>query len=198
MANPSSRRVWIILIAVIALIVIYAVSLNNSLIRKDERVKLTWGNLQSAYQRRLDLVPNLVNVVKATADFESTTLQQVTEARARATELTVSAAPSSYADFQGKEQAQGQVALATNRLLAVMERYPTLKGTQSFSTLQAQLEGTERRIRFSRNDFNKSIAEYNQSVKVFPAVLFAGILGYREREGFTAQAGAAGAPEIKF
>jgi LemA protein len=164
----------------------------------DENVKAKWNNVQSDYQRRSDLIPNLVNTVKGAANFEQTTLTQVMEARAKATSVNISAenlTPDKIAAFQ---QAQGQVTGALGRLLAVAEAYPQLQATQNFRDLQAQLEGTENRIKVSRNDFNSSVQEYNVGLRKFPNNLFAGAFGFHAKEGFKADPGSEKAPEVKF
>ena len=143
---------------------IWVVIAYNSFVGKEEKVKLQWAEVQNAYQRRLNLVPNLVNVVKGGASFEQTTLQKIAEARAKATNITVSGDVTAQ-QFNAQSAAQDELAAAANRLLIVVEKYPDLKGARAFSDLQAQLEGTERRIKFARKDFNESIAAYNSSVR---------------------------------
>jgi LemA protein len=183
--------------AVILVLVIFVATTYNSLVKHEEDVKRDWGNLNTTYQRRNDLVPSLVAVVKASSEYEKNVLTQVAEARAKAARVNVSG-NISFQDYQQIEQAQGEVANSVNRALAVVENYPDLKATQNFLALQTQLEGTERRIKTARNDFNKAVATYNQKVRRFPTNIAAGILGFRPREGFTADAGASQAPEIKF
>lgn len=184
--------------AVVLLLVIWVVVTYNGLVKKEETVKLKWNEVQNAYQRRLSLIPNVVNVVKGGADFEQTTLQQVTEARARATAVTVSTTDLSADQVQQQTKAQDELAAVTNRLLITVEKYPELKGTAAFSGLQTQLEGTERRIKVARKNFNESIQVYNSSVKSFPTKIAAGLLGFKPKEGFTADAGSDKATEIKF
>jgi LemA protein len=170
----------------------------NSLVKQDETVKNMWNNVQSQYQRRTDLIPNLVNTVKGEANFEQSTLTGIVEARARATQVTVdpdNLTPEKVAEFQ---QAQGQVTSALGRLLAVVENYPNLKTNEGFRALQAELAGTENRINVARNDFNNSVNAYNTKVRSFPTNIFAGIFGFSKKEGFKAEAGAEKAPEVKF
>ena len=158
----------IIIVAVILLFGGCACSGYNGLVAKDENVKNKWANVQSDYQRRSDLIPNLVNTVKGAANFEQTTLTNVIEARAKATQVQINAndlTPENLAKFQ---QAQAGLSGALGRLLAVAEAYPDLKATQNFRDLQAQLEGTENRIKVSRNDFNAAVQEYNQTCQEFP------------------------------
>ncbi len=169
----------------------------NGLVSKDEKVKQQWAEVQNAYQRRLDLIPNVVNVVKGGAEYEQTTLQKVVEARAKATSIVTSnnISPDNY-NRQGA--VQDELASAANRLLVSVEKYPQLKGTRAFSDLQVQLEGTERRIKVARKDFNGAIATYNSSVKSFPTNIIGSMLGFKPREGFKSDAGADKAVEIKF
>ncbi|MCP9751911.1 LemA family protein [Ferruginibacter sp. HRS2-29] len=182
---------------IIVLLGIYVMVTYNGLVSKEEKVKLQWNEVQNAYQRRNDLVPNLVNVVKAGAEYEQTTLQQVTEARAKAGSINISGDVSAD-QYQQQTAVQDQLASATNRLLIAVEKYPDIKGTKAFSDLQVQLVGTERRIKIARKDFNDAIATYNSSVKSFPTKLVAGMLGFKPKEGFTADAGAEKSVEIKF
>lgn len=183
--------------AVVLVCIIFFVSSYNSLVKHEEDVKKNWGNLNTTYQRRNDLVPSLVAVVKASSEYEKNVLTQVAQARAKAAQVTTSG-NISFQDYQQLEQAQGEVVNTLNRALAVVENYPDLKATKNFLALQTQLEGTERRIKVARNDFNSSVATYNQKVRRFPTNMAAGILGFRPKEGFTADAGASQAPEIKF
>jgi LemA protein len=170
----------------------------NGLVKQDEIVNKAWNNVQSDYQRRADLIPNLVNTVKGEANFEQSTLTQVIQARASATQVKVDPAdltPEKLAQFQA---AQGQLSQALGRLLVVTENYPNLRANDAFRGLQAQLEGTENRIKVSRNDFNAAVADYNVKVRSFPMNIFAGMFGFKAKTGFTADAGAEKAPEVKF
>jgi len=194
----NNKRSLYIAGAVAALVIIFCIVTYNSLVKKDEKVKKQWNEVQSAYQRRLDLVPNLVTVVKGAADFEHTTLDKVTEARAKAGSVTFSVDSISADNYQKQTAAQNELAAAANNLVIRVENYPTLKGTEAFAGLQAQLEGTERRIKFSRKDFNDAIQDYNSSVRSFPTKIVAGLFGFKTKEGFQADAGADQAVEIKF
>jgi LemA protein len=184
--------------AVLVLLGIFLMTTFNALVKKEEKVKLQWNEVQNAYQRRIDLVPNLVNVVKGQADFEQTTLQKIAEARAKAGQVTTTASELTEENYRQQNAAQNELAAATNNLIAVVEKYPNLQGTEAFRGLQTQLEGTERRIKFARKDFNDAIAAFNSSVRSFPTNLIAGIFGFQSKEGFQSDAGAEKAIEIKF
>jgi len=172
----------------------------NKLQGLDEDVKAAWGEVQNQYQRRADLVPNLVATVKGAAQFEQQTLQQVIEARAQATSIKLDAnALSNPETFKKFEQAQQQLSGALSRLMVVVERYPDLKANQNFRDLQAQLEGTENRITVARKRYVESVAEYNKAVRYFPTNLTANyLLGLKVRETFSAEPSAAKPPEVKF
>ena len=170
----------------------------NGLVQQDEAVKLAWNNVQSDYQRRADLIPNLVNTVKGEANFEQTTLTKVIEARASATQVKIDPTNLTPEKLQEFQQAQGQVSQALGRLLVVSEQYPNLRANDAFRGLQAQLEGTENRIKVARNDFNAAVQSYSVQIRKFPANLFAGIMGFKPRAGFAAEAGSQNAPEVKF
>jgi LemA protein len=184
--------------AIIIFIGIFLMVTYNSLVKKEEQVKLQWNEVQNSYQRRIDFIPNVVNVVKGQADFEQTTLQQLTEARAKAASVTVSGIELTPDKFNQQTAAQDGLAAATNRLLITVEKYPELKGAAAFKGLQTQLEGTERRIKVARKDFNVAIADYNSSVRSFPTKVVAGIFGFKPKEGFESDAGADKNVEIKF
>ena len=177
---------------------IYLVATFNSLVNKDEKVKLQWNEVQNAYQRRLNLIPNLVNVVKGQADFEQTTLLKITEARSKAASIVITGNEVTADMYNRQSAAHDELALATNNLLIRIEKYPTLKGTSAFAGLQTQLEGTEHRIKIARKDFNLAVAVYNNSVRGFPTKLVAGIFGFRTKEGFQADMGSDKSIEIKF
>ena len=191
----------IVLVSILAFILLLGgcgCSGYNGLVEKDQNVKGKWANVESDYQRRSDLIPNLVNTVKGAADFEKSTLEAVVNARAQATQTKIdptNLSPEKIAEFQ---RAQGQLSGAIGRLLVTMERYPELKATDAFRDLQAQLEGTENRIKVSRNDFNTAVQDFNTSVKRFPMVLFSGMFGFKEKGFFTAEAGAEKAPTVDF
>jgi LemA protein len=171
----------------------------NNLVGKDEGVKQAWSDVQSQYQRRADLIPNLVNTVKGAANFEQETLEAVVNARARATSINVSA--EDVADPEKMQQfmeAQQQLTGALGRLLVVSENYPELRATEAFRDLQVQLEGTENRINQARDQYNDVVRDFNTDVRSFPANLFAGVFGFRARTPFEAQAGAEQAPTVNF
>jgi len=183
---------------ILVVVGIWLITTFNVLVKKEEKTKLQWNEVQNAYQRRLDLIPNLVNVVKGGADFEQTTLQKITEARSKATSINVDVNDINASAFNNQTAAQDELAAAANRLLIVVEKYPELQGAKAFSGLQTQLERTELRIKIARKDFNAAIAEYNKSVKTFPTKLVAGVFGFPAREGFQSDTGADKSVEIKF
>ena len=189
------------LLIVLGLVIIlgaWSCSGYNGLVKQDENVKKSWNNVQSSYQRRTDLIPNLVNTVKGEANFEQTTLTNIVEARAKATQVKVDPSnitPEKLAEFQ---QAQAGVTSSLGRLLAVVENYPNLKTNEGFRALQAELAGTENRINVSRNDFNDAVNTYNTKARSFPMNIFAGMFGFKVKEGFKAEAGSEKAPEVKF
>jgi LemA protein len=170
----------------------------NGLVKKDEGVKKAWNNVQAEYQKRADLVDNLVNTVKGAANFEQKTLTDVIAARARATSVNINAdnlTPEKIAEFQA---AQGQLSGSLSRLLATVEAYPTLKATENFSKLQSQLDGIEGEIRNVRRDFNEAVNTYNVKLRSFPMNLFGGMFGFKAKEGFKADEGAEKAPKVQF
>lgn len=174
-------------------------STQNTLVQKEEAVNTAWGNVQAAYQRRADLVPNLVNTVKGAADFEQETLTQVTNARARATGITLQGDDlADPAKMQQYQEAQAQLSGALGRLLAVSENYPQLRATDAFRDLQAQLEGTENRINTERGRYNESVQDYNTYARSFPTSLYASFLGFKPRQQFQADAAAQNAPTVQF
>jgi LemA protein len=191
-------------LVVVALLGFSGVSSYNRLVRMDQAVQAQWAQVENVYQRRADLVPNLVETVKGAAKFERDTLTAVTEARARVGQVAAPAAgqsiPNDPAAFQRFQQAQDQLSSALSRLLVVSERYPDLKATANFRDLQAQLEGTENRIAVERMRFNQTAQEFNTARDSFPTTLFASLFGSRfaEKAYFKAQAGAATAPHVQF
>lgn len=193
----SKKSVYLIIAGVIVLLLIYIIVAYNGLVKKEERVNQQWAEVQSTYQRRLDLIPNLVNVVKGVSDFEQSTLEDIATARAKALSglQTTTVNGENYA---GQTRLQDSLAASVNRLIVVIERYPALKGTAAYSGLQTQLEGTERRIKVARQDFNAAVAEYNVSVRSSATGLVARLFGFKVKEGFTADAGSEKAVEIKF
>ncbi|MCA6450882.1 MAG: LemA family protein [Chitinophagaceae bacterium] len=191
----------ITLIVILAIVVILGWSgCNgyNGLVKQDEVVTNAWNKVQSDYQRRSDLIPNLVNTVKGEANFEQTTLTQVIEARASATQMKLDAKDLTPEKLQQFQASQGQLSQALGRLLVVSEQYPNLRANDAFRGLQAQLEGTENRIKVARNDFNDAVQAYNVKVRSFPMNIFAGMFGFKTKEGFKAEAGSEKAPEVKF
>lgn len=189
------KWIWI---GVVAVVVIFFYATYNGFVNKEEGLKTAWSNVETQYQRRADLIPNLVNTVKGYAAHESQTFEAVTEARAKATSINLSAddlTPGKLAEFQ---QAQAQVRSALGRLIAVSESYPDLKANQNFLELQAQLEGTENRIAVARTRFNDATRQYNVTIRRFPANLIAGMFGFDQKAYFAAEEGAQTAPEVKF
>ena len=181
---------------VLLLLVMMIAGSYNGMVSSRESVNTAWSKVESQYQRRSDLIPNLVNTVKGAANFEQETLTKVIEARSKVTQIKVDANnPEDIARFQ---QAQGQVSSSLSRLLAVAENYPQLKATENFKDLQSQLEGTENRITVARNDFNDAARSYNTKIKSFPANLLAGMFGFKERPYFEAYADAKKAPSVNF
>lgn len=188
----------IVIVAVILILGGCGCSGYNKIINQDVNVEKAWANVQSDYQRRADLIPNLVNTVKGEANFEQTTLENVIKARASATQIKLDAndlTPEKIAQYQA---AQSELSQALSRLLVVTENYPNLRANDAFRGLQTQLEGTENRIKTSRNDFNAAVAEYNLQVRKFPMNLLAGVFGFHAKESFKADAGSEKAPEVKF
>ena len=195
--NSKNLIIIVILVAVV-LLGGCGCSGYNGLVSQDENVKNAWNKVQSDYQRRADLIPNLVNTVKGEANFEQTTLQNVIAARASATQMKVDASNLTPEKLQQFQAAQGQLSSALGRLLAVSENYPTLRANDAFRGLQAQLEGTENRIKVSRNDFNDAVQTYNVKVRTFPMNIFAGIFGFHVKTGFQADPGSENAPKVDF
>ena len=188
----------IIIIAVVAVIVIWAVSMYNGLVTMDESVNSQWANVETQYQRRADLIPNLVNTVKGYASHEKETLEGVVEARSKATQMQVNAndlTPEKLAEYQ---KAQGAVTSALGKLLAITENYPDLKANQNFLELQAQLEGTENRINVARTNFNNAAQAYNTAIRRFPKSLFASMFGFDKHAYFEAAEGTETAPTVSF
>ena len=184
--------------AVAALLAVYCVSTYNSLAKASQEVAAAWSNVETQYQRRSDLIPNLVNTVKGYAAHESQTLESVVAARAAATSITVDGANMSAEQMAAYVEAQGNVTSALGRLIAVAENYPNLKANQNFLELQAQLEGTENRITVARKEFNDATQSYNTTVRRFPANLVAMIFGFDQKPYFSADESAATAPKVEF
>ncbi|MBE7173576.1 MAG: LemA family protein [Williamsia sp.] len=194
----SKNLTLIIILVVIVLLGGCGCSGYNNMVQLDENVKGKFGNVQSEYQRRSDLIPNLVNTVKGAAKFETTTLTQVVEARAKATSVQINANDLTPEKLQQFQQAQAQLSGSLGRLLATVEAYPDLKANANFQNLQAQLEGTENRIKVARNDFNSSVQDYNSNIRRFPNSLYAGIFHFAPRPYFEAEPGSQKAPSVNF
>ena len=192
------KKTWIIIIAVIAVIAVYGISSYNSMVSQEEAVGTAWSNVENQYQRRADLIPNLVNTVKGYAAHEKETFDAGVSARAKATQTTVSIDDLTPEKMEAYQRAQGEVGSALSRLLAVTENYPDLKANENFQTLQAQLEGTENRISVERRNFNNVAREYNTAIRLFPKNIFAGMFGFEKRPYFEAQEGTEQAPEVNF
>ncbi|MDN5283805.1 MAG: LemA protein [Mucilaginibacter sp.] len=186
----------------VILIIAAAMSLSscsyNSMVKMDENVKTKWAAVQSQYQRRSDLIPNLVNTVKGAANFEKGTLTAVVEARAKATSVQVDPTKLTPESIKAFQAAQGELSTALGRLLSVTENYPDLKTNENFLGLQAQIEGTENRIQVARQDFNTSVQEFNTTIRSFPANITAKMFGFSEKGYFTAEPGADKAPKVQF
>ncbi len=170
----------------------------NSLVEKQQNVDQTWAQVENQYQRRADLIPNLVNTVKGYSTHEEETLTKVTEARAKATSITLSADDLTEENLARYQQAQNELSGALKSLLAVSEAYPDLKANENFMNLQAQLEGTENRISTERQRYTEAVRDYNTAIKKFPTTIYAGWFGFKEKPQFKAEAGADKAPKVKF
>ena len=195
----GTRNVGLIAIAAIVLIlVVWGCSGYNGLVKQDEKVKNAWNNVNTEYQKRSDLVGNLVNTVKGAANFEQETLTKLVEARAKATSINLKADQLTPENLQKFQDAQSQLSGSLSRLLAVVENYPDLKATQNFQMLQGQLEGIENDIRNSRKGFNDAVNTYNTKVRSFPMNMLSGMFGFHKKEGFKADEGAEKAPKVEF
>lgn len=192
------KKSTIILIAVIAIVAIWGVSAYNGLVKMDESVNTAWSNVENQYQRRADLIPNLVNTVKGYAAHEKETFEAVVSARSKATQMTIDPENLTPEKLQQYQKAQGEIGAALGRLLAITENYPELKANENFKELQAQLEGTENRISVERRNFNEMARTYNTSIRTFPKSILAGMFGFDKRPYFEAEEGANKAPEVKF
>lgn len=194
----NKNWIWIAIVGVVVVVGIFFYSTYNGFVSKDEAVKTAWSNVETQYQRRADLIPNLVNTVKGYAEHEKSTLDEVVEARAKAMSFQISSddlTPDKMAEFQ---RAQSQVGSALGRLIAVAESYPDLKANQNFLELQAQLEGTENRISVERKRFNEAARSYNTYIRSFPRNILAGMFGFQPKPYFTADPGAEKAPKVEF
>lgn len=196
--KSKKLTVTLIVLAVVAIVAIWAIGAYNSLVKSEEKVKTAWSQVENVYQRRADLIPNLVATVKGYASHESSTLEGVVEARAKATQVTVSADDLTEEKIAEFQKAQGELGSALGRLMAISEAYPDLKANENFRDLQAQLEGTENRIATERKNYNQEAREYNTAIRVFPKNLVASIFGFQAKGYFEAQEGAETAPVVEF
>ncbi len=192
------KRTNLIILGLIAVVVLFSGCGYNSMVKLDEKVSSQWAQVENVYQRRADLIPNLVNTVKGYANFEKDVLTAVTEARSKATSVNVDASKLSPEAIQQFQQAQGQLSSSLSKLLVVVEKYPDLKANQNFLELQAQLEGTENRITVERARFNEVTQEYNSTIRSFPNNITAGLFGFSKKGYFEAEKGAEKVPEVKF
>lgn len=193
------KKIVIGLVAVLVLLIaVSGCNSYNGLIKMDEDVKTKWSNVETQYQRRSDLIPNLVNTVKGAAKFEQGTLTAVIEARASASKITIDPNKLNAENIEKYQQAQGQITQALGKLMVLTENYPELKATQQFSDLSAQLEGTENRITVARKDFNESVQVFNTKVRSFPTNIIAGMFNFSAKTPFKADAGAQNAPKVEF
>ena len=188
----------LIVIAVVVVLALMGGCSYNGMVKSDENVKGKWGEVQTQYQRRSDLIPNLVSTVKGEANFEKSTLTEVTNARARATSIQVDPTKLTPESIQQYQQAQGQLSTALGRLLVASENYPTLRANDAFRGLQVQLEGTENRISVARRDFNLAVQDYNSKIRAFPANITAKMFGFSEKGYFQSEAGSDKAPKVQF
>jgi len=201
MATANSYKKWIITgVVVLALVMVYSSFRNgyNSLVTMEEAVEGQWSQVENVYQRRADLIPNLVNTVRGYADHERETLEGVIEARSKATSVSIDPANITPESFQQFEQAQQGLSSALSRLMVVVERYPDLKANQNFLELQAQLEGTENRITNERRKFSELVQSYNTNVRTFPKSIYASLFGFDRKPYFEAREGADVAPVVEF
>lgn len=198
MTKNKKPLILIGIVALIILIIGWLMSGYNDMVKLDENVNREWSQVENQYQRRLDLIPNLVNVVKGYASHEKETLEGVIEARAKATQTTIDPSNMTEEQLANFQKSQDGLSGALNRLMVVVEKYPDLKATDNFKQLQAQLEGTENRITLARKDYNDAATIYNKEVRRFPNNMLAGIFGFSVRPQFKAQEGAESAPTVQF
>lgn len=190
------KKSYLIGLGVLVVLGLYLISGYNSMVALREEVNTSWSNVQGNYQRRADLIPNLVKTVQASGEFEKSTLEAVIQARSNATKVTVN--PENIQDLEKFQKSQGEFSSALSRLLVVSEQYPQLQAVQGFRDFQAQLEGTENRIAVSRKDYGDAVKLYNQKRNSFPTVVFASLFGFPERPYFEAETGAQTAPSVDF
>jgi len=196
--RTMNRKNLLQLLALIMLIPFFSSCGYNRMVSLEEGVTSQWANVENVYQRRMDLIPNLVNTVKGYANFEQQTLTQVIEARAKATSVTIDPTNLTEANLKQFQQVQGEVSSALSRLMMTIERYPDLKANQNFLELQAQLEGTENRIAVERRKFNEDVQKYNSYIRSFPRVIYAGWFGFEKKAYFEADQAAKEAPKVDF
>ncbi|MBQ3188912.1 MAG: LemA family protein [Bacteroidaceae bacterium] len=192
------KKSTIIVIAILAIVVIWAISAYNGMVTLEESVSKAWSDVETTYQRRADLIPNLVNTVKGYATHESNTFQEVAAVRAKATQMTIPAEELTEENMRKFSQTMGEMNSALSRLIAISESYPELKASENFSELQAQIEGTENRINEARKKYNASVKDYNIAVRRFPGNIIAGIFGFHKKAEFKSNEGAEIAPEVSF
>jgi LemA protein len=192
------KKSIILAVAALLMAVSFSSCSYNSMVEADENVKAQWAKVENQYQRRADLIPNLVNTVKGYAEHETSTLEAVVEARSRATQITVNAETLTEENLLQYQQAQGELGQALGRLLALTESYPDLKANENFRELQVQLEGTENRIATERGRYSEMVGQYNAMIRKFPAVITAKIFGFESKPQFAAEAGAEKAPVVEF
>lgn len=185
-------------LAVVAVIVLMAISAYNGMVSSQEKATQTWADLQATYQRRADLIPNLVNTVKAYAKHEKETFEAVVNARAKATQMNIDISNATPEQIKQFQEAQGELSSALNKLMAITENYPELRANENFMALQDQLEGSENRINEARQKYNKAVTDYNTSIRSFPKSLFAGVFGFKTMDKFEAEAAAQKAPTVNF
>lgn len=196
--EKKKLSVTAIVLIVLAVIVVWGIGAYNSLVKNEEGVKSAWSQVENVYQRRADLIPNLVATVKGYATHESATLEGVVEARAKATQMTVNVDDLSEEKIAEFQKAQGELGSALGRLMAITEAYPDLKANENFRDLQAQLEGTENRIAVERKAYNQVAQKYNTSIRVFPRNIIASVFGFKVKGYFEAEEGAQTAPKVEF
>lgn len=196
--KSNSFKVILAIIVVAVALICYGANKYNNMVNQEEEVSKAWSNVETQYQRRSDLIPNLVNTVKGYAEHEKSTFEAIIAARSKATQISVDAnnlTPEKLKEFQA---AQGEITSALGKLIAISESYPELKANENFQELQAQLEGTENRINESRSTYNSAVKNYNVTIRRFPANIFASLFGFDKKNGFEAESGASKAPKVEF
>ena len=198
MTMSTKKKTWIIVGVVVSILTIWMISAYNGMVSAEEGVSSAWSQVENVYQRRADLIPNLVNTVKGYAAHETSTFTEIVNARAKATQITVDPSNLSPEEIAKFNDAQGELGTALGKLLAITEAYPDLKANQNFLELQAQLEGTENRIATERKKFNEAAQAYNVKIRKFPNSILSSMFGFEKKGYFEAQAGADKAPEVQF